>query len=67
MDADYIKSVLSNDDFEFLDGSFKKHKKVIMEFLNHMYPSESIARKTDVSLLEYMTDLQDAWKLHKMQ
>jgi hypothetical protein len=64
MDSEYIKGVLDNDDFEFLDGSFKKHKKVIMTFLGYMYPSESIARKTDVALLEYMMDLQDAWKKH---
>ena len=64
MDAEYITSVLSNRDFEFLDGSFKRHKKVIIEFLSYMYPTESMSRKTDVTLLDYMVELQDAYKKH---
>ena len=60
-DKSYISDVLSKD-FDFLDGSFKKHKKVIILFLNHMYPTESMNRKTDVSLLDYMVEIQDAYK-----
>ena len=63
MDAKYIKSTLDND-FEFLDGSFKKHKKIIILFLSEMYPTESMSRKTDVSLLDYMMEIQDAYKKH---
>lgn len=62
-DQSYILSVLK-EDFDFLDGSFKKHKKLIILFLNHMYPTEAISRKTDVSLLDLMMEIQDAYKKH---
>lgn len=62
-DADYILDVLKND-FDFLDGEFKKHKKIIILFLNQMYPTESMSRKSDVALLDYMVELQDAYKKH---
>lgn len=60
-DSEEILSILSND-FEYLDSVFKKYKKHIIEFLSFMYPTEYISRKTDVSLLEYMMDIQDAYK-----
>lgn len=62
-DSKYILNVLQND-FDFLDGEFKKHKKVIILFLNQMYPTESMNRKSDVALLDYMVELQDAYKKH---
>ena len=63
-DKEYILDVLEND-FEFLDGAFKKHKKVIVLFLNNMYPTETMNRKTDVALLEYMNELQEMYKKYK--
>lgn len=57
-----ILTQLLNGDFEILDNSFKKNKKLIILFLNYMYPTESMSRKTDVSLLEYMVELQEAYK-----
>lgn len=45
-------------DFEYLDSHLKKDKKLIVTFLNNMYPTENMSRKTDVSLLEYMSELQ---------
>lgn len=60
-DSKYILEVLSKD-FDFLDGSFKKHKKLIILFLEHMYPTESMSRKTDVSLIDYMLEIQEAYK-----
>lgn len=61
--SDDILEILEKD-FDFLDGSFKKNKKSIILFLTHMYPTESMNRKTDVSLLEYMMEIQDAYKKH---
>jgi hypothetical protein len=63
IDSKYILDVLRND-FEFLDGEFKNHKKVIILFLNNMYPTEPMNRKSDVALLDYMVDIQDAYKKH---
>jgi hypothetical protein len=64
IDKDYILNVLAGD-FDFLDGSFKKHKKIIILFLNNMYPTESMNRKTDVSLLDYMLELQEVYQKYK--
>lgn len=61
--SDDILEILKKD-FDFLDGTFKKNKKSIILFLTHMYPTESMNRKTDVSLLEYMMEIQDAYKKH---
>ena len=63
-DATYILNVFKND-FEYLDSTFKKHKKVIILFLNEVYPTEPMTKKTDVALLEYMIDLHDAYQKHK--
>lgn len=65
-DQKYIIDVLKKD-FDFLDGSFKKYKKIIILFLSHMYPTETMNRKTDVSLLDYMIDIQDAYKKHGLK
>lgn len=62
-DRQYILDVLGKD-FDFLDGSFKKYKKIIILFLNNMYPTESMNRKSDVALLEYMMEIQEAYKKH---
>ena len=51
-------------DFDFLDGTFKKCKKAIILFLSYMYPTETMNRKSDVSLLEYMVEIQEAYKKH---
>ena len=60
----YIIEVLQNG-FEYLDSTFKKNKKFIILFLNEMYPTESMNNKTDVSLLEYMMDVVEAYQRHK--
>lgn len=60
-DSNEILSILKGD-FEYLDSVFKKYKKQIIEFLSNMYPTEYISRKTDVSMLEYMMDIQEAYK-----
>ena len=60
----YILKVLQ-EGFEYLDSTFKKNKKFIILFLNEVYPTESMMRQTDVSLLEYMMDIHDAYQKHK--
>lgn len=57
----YIETVL-NDNFETLDSTFKKNKKTIITFLNNMYPEKPMSKNTDVSLLEYMVELQEMYK-----
>jgi hypothetical protein len=62
--AKYILEVLQKG-FDYLDSTFKKNKKFIILFLNEVYPTEPMAKKTDVSLLEYMMDLHEAYQKHK--
>jgi transposase len=56
-----IEGILKND-FEYLDKNFKKEKSVIIDFLSFMYPTESFKKKSDVSILEYMTELSELYK-----
>lgn len=60
-ESDAIKQMLEGD-FDYLDKVFKKEKKLIVKFLGLMNPAESFSRKTDVSLLEYMTELAELYK-----
>jgi RNA polymerase sigma factor (sigma-70 family) len=60
----YILEVLQKG-FEYLDSTFKKNKKFIILFLNELHPTEPMTKKTDVSLLEYMMDIYDAYQIHK--
>ena len=58
-----IKDILSND-FEYLDKIFKQHRKLLVKFLGLVNPTESYARKTDVAILEYVSELSDLFKKH---
>ena len=60
----YIIEVMQKG-FEYLDSTFKKNKKIIILFLNEVYPTEPMSKKTDVSLIEYMMDIHDAYQKHK--
>ena len=62
-DVKIIKDMLSNG-FDYLDKVFKSNKKLIIKFLGIIYPTESFNRKSDVSLLEYMSELADIYKIH---
>ena len=53
-------------DFNHLDDNYKKCKKIIILFLSMMYPTESFSRKTDVTVLEYMNELQEYFKKYKL-
>lgn len=63
-ESKYILDVLENG-FEFLDSTFKKNKNVIILFLSELYPTDSMDKKTDVSLIEYMMDIYEAFQKHK--
>ena len=60
-ESNEIKEMLSGD-FDHLDKVFKKNKKLIIKFLNLIYPTESFVRKSDVSLLEYMEEFGSLYK-----
>lgn len=55
-----IEDILKGD-FNTIDSNIKKNRKLIILFLSNMYPSESFTRKTDVSIIDYMVDVQNAY------
>ena len=63
-DSAYILKVLQ-EGFDYLDSTFKKNKKSIILFLSDVYPTEAIAKKTDVTLLEYMMNIYESYQRHK--
>jgi uncharacterized protein (UPF0303 family) len=48
--------------FNSIDDNFKKNKKSIILFLGLVYPTEPMTKKSDVSLIDYMLELQDLYK-----
>lgn len=58
---DLIEDLLKGN-FDNLDKKFKSNKKLIIRFLSEMYPTENFSRKTDVALLEYMSELGELYK-----
>jgi RNA polymerase sigma factor (sigma-70 family) len=60
----FILDIL-NGDFEDVDNNIKKYKKDIIKFLSNMYPTENMAKKTDVDLIEYMVEIQEIYKNYK--
>lgn len=58
------KSIINilKSDFNYLDKVFKSNKKQIINFLSLIYPTDSFIRKSDVSLIEYMSELADLYK-----
>lgn len=60
-DKKIIRDILSGD-FDVLDTSYKKDKKIIVAFLSNIYPTESFTRKSDVDIISRMVELQEAWK-----
>ena len=64
-DKKVILKLLSSD-FTHLDNNYKIYKKLIILFLNNLYPTENISRKTDVAILEYMEELQEYYNKYKL-
>lgn len=60
-DSKIIVKILE-EEFDYLDKVFKANKKLIIKFLSEMYPTESFTKKTDVALLEYMSELSELYK-----
>ena len=52
-------------DFSDIDNNLKALKNDIMLFLSCMYPTENMSVKTDVDIIEYMQELQNAYKKYK--
>lgn len=53
---DFINNCLEKG-FEYLDANYRKNKKLIVHFLEGLYPTESFAKKSDVYILEVFNDI----------
>ena len=53
-------------DFETIDSNYRKNKRLISFFLGNMYPAENMSRKTDISLIEYMEEIQKLYQKYKL-
>ena len=56
-----------NKGFEFLDNNYRSNKKMIVHFLSSLYPTEPIAKKSDVYILELMEDVMNAYNKLKIK
>ena len=65
-DALFIYKCLDQD-INFLESNLKKNKKVIITFLNNLYPAESFNRKSEGELLDYMKEIIDCGKNFKIK
>lgn len=43
--------------FEYLDANYRKNKRIIINFLSDLYPTENIAKQSDVYILDKMNEL----------
>lgn len=60
-ESELIEDLLQNN-FDYLDRKFKTNKRPIIKFLSLMYPTEKFSHKSDVALLEYMSELSELYK-----
>ena len=60
-DTKYIIECLEKG-FEFIDNTFKKHKKLLIFFLSNLYPTNNIAKSSDVAIIDAMVDLSNVSK-----
>ena len=64
-DAKFLKEALGAD-FTWLDDHYRSNKKLIIDFLENMNPTEYIRRKTDIDLLNMFTEIADEYKKQKI-
>lgn len=63
--SDYIVQCLQKG-FDFVDGSYRKHKHEIVEFLTSMEPTDTITKRSDAYILDKMSELAEACKRHHL-
>lgn len=62
----YIKKCLK-EGFMFIDDTYKKNKQTITKFLSYIYPTEVFTKLSDVTIIEYITELSDTFKEFKIK
>lgn len=64
--AEFLLECL-NGGFDYIDNHFKKNKRLIIAFLEKMYPTENFYRKSDVYIIEKFIDIVDSYNEYKIQ
>lgn len=60
-DLDTILEIVAGD-YVTADKYIKSHKNLYINFLKHMYPAEPVDGASDVTLLDLMAEVQEAYK-----
>ena len=65
-DTKYIIECLEKG-FEFIDSTFKKHKKLLIFFLSNLYPTMNAVKSSDVAIIDAIVDLSNISKEFKIR
>jgi RNA polymerase sigma factor (sigma-70 family) len=65
-DSKYFINCL-NSGFEFIDETYKKNKKILIFILRELYPTETFNNKSDVYIIDKMTELSNISNEYKIK
>lgn len=65
-ESKYFIECLTNG-FEYIDDTYKKHKKLLIYILKELYPTESFSNKSDVAIINYMCELSEISNNYKIK
>jgi hypothetical protein len=65
-DSKYFINCLNNG-FEFIDETYKKNKKILIFILRELYPTETFNNKSDVYIIDKMTELSNISNEYKIK
>lgn len=52
--------------FEYIDETYKKNKKLLIYILKELYPTESFNNKSDVAIINYMSEMSEISNNYKI-
>ena len=64
-DREFIIQCFEND-INFIDDNYDKHRGTLVNFLECLYPTECIRRKSDVDIIGMMNELSEHFKIHNV-
>lgn len=62
---DFLVQCLEND-IDFIDDNYDGKRQTMVSFLESLYPTECIRRKSDVDIIAMMTELSENFKIHNL-
>lgn len=65
-DAKYFIECLEKG-FDFIDDTYKKHKKLLIFILKELYPTETFNNKSDVTIISNITELSEISNNYKIK